>query len=192
MTDSTTAEGWMKKSNFVKPNNNPIQVTARVNAARNYASIFMNADVKGYSQCFARKSNNVVDALSRDWHRSDEELTFILQCHFPKHMPASFHLSLLPSEINSWMISLLRQLPVSKEQLREHHTAMGLKLGGVGDSIASPSDAMTLTLTSSASLNKIPWLSEKADSCAIALNHWLKAQSEVPSHMWYRPPTESH
>ena len=21
----------------------------------------------------------------------------------------------------------------------------------------------------------------------IALNHWLKAQSEVPSHMWYRP-----
>jgi hypothetical protein len=107
-------------------------------------------------------------------------------------MPASFHLSPLPSEINSWMISLLRQLQVS-EQLGEHHTTAGLKLGSVGDSIASPSDATTLTSTSLASLNKIscsgllPWLSEKADSHAIALNHWLKAQSEVPSHMWYRP-----
>jgi hypothetical protein len=107
-------------------------------------------------------------------------------------MPASFHFSPLPSKINSWMISLLRQLPVSK-QLREHHMTTGLKLGSIGDSIASPLDATTLTSTSSASLNKIsclrllPWLSEKTDSHAIALNHWLKAQSEVPSHMWYRP-----
>jgi hypothetical protein len=27
MTDSMTAEGWMKKSNFVKLNDNPIQAT---------------------------------------------------------------------------------------------------------------------------------------------------------------------
>jgi hypothetical protein len=27
MTDSTAAEGWMRKSNFVEPDNNPIQVT---------------------------------------------------------------------------------------------------------------------------------------------------------------------
>jgi hypothetical protein len=192
MTDSTTAEGWMKKSNFLKPNDDPVQVTARVGAARKYTSIFMNADVKGYSQRFARKLNNVADVLSRDWHRSNEELTFILQHHFPEQTPASFHLSPLPSEIDSWMISLLRQLPVSK-QLREHHMTTALELGSIGNSIASPSDAMTLTLTSSASLNEIscsgllPWLSEKADSHAIALNHWLKAQSEVPSHMWYRP-----
>ncbi len=66
MTDSMTVEGWMKKSNFDKPNNNPIQATACVDAARKYASIFMNADMKGYIQLFARKSNNVADALSRD------------------------------------------------------------------------------------------------------------------------------
>jgi hypothetical protein len=47
MTDSMTAEGWMKKSNFVEPNNNPIQATARVNATRKYASNFMNVNVKG-------------------------------------------------------------------------------------------------------------------------------------------------
>jgi hypothetical protein len=77
MTDSTTAEGWMKKSNFVKPNNNPIQVTAHVDVVRKHASIFMNEDVKGYSQWFAKKSNNVADALLRDWHCNKEELTFI-------------------------------------------------------------------------------------------------------------------
>jgi hypothetical protein len=56
----------MKKSNFVKPNNNPIQATACVNVARKYASIFMNADVKGQSQWFAGKSNNGANALLRD------------------------------------------------------------------------------------------------------------------------------
>jgi hypothetical protein len=41
MMDSTTAEGWMKKSSFIEPNNDPIQATARVDAARNYAKLFM-------------------------------------------------------------------------------------------------------------------------------------------------------
>ena len=56
MTDSTTAEGWMQKSNFVEPDDDPIQATTRVNAARKYALIFLQAGVKGYSQWFAGKS----------------------------------------------------------------------------------------------------------------------------------------
>ncbi len=192
MTDSTTAEGWMKKSNFVKPNDDPIQATACVNAARKYTSIFMNANVKGYSQWFAGKLNNVVDALSRDWHCDQKELTFILRSHFPKPMPENFCISPLPSKINSWLTSVLWQFPMSK-QLREQHTTTGLKLGSGGSNIASPLDATTLISTGSVKLSKIscwellPWLSEKAGSHEIALNHCLKAQSEVPSHMWYRP-----
>jgi len=50
MTDSTTAEGGMRKSNFVEPNEHPVQAKTRVVAARKYASIFMDADIKGYSQ----------------------------------------------------------------------------------------------------------------------------------------------
>ena len=53
MTDSTTAEGWMRKSNFVEPNEHPVQAKTRVDAVRKYASIFMDADIKGYSQWFA-------------------------------------------------------------------------------------------------------------------------------------------
>jgi hypothetical protein len=64
MTDSTTAEGWMKKSNFTKASDDPIQASTCVNAERKYAQVFLDMDVKGYSQWFARKRNNVVDALS--------------------------------------------------------------------------------------------------------------------------------
>jgi hypothetical protein len=64
MTDSTTAEGWMKKSNFSKAGNNPIQALACVDAAKKYAQVFLDADMKGYSHWFAGKRNNAADALS--------------------------------------------------------------------------------------------------------------------------------
>ncbi len=35
MTDSTTAEGWMRKSNFVEKGEDTIQATTRVDAAQN-------------------------------------------------------------------------------------------------------------------------------------------------------------
>lgn len=50
MMDSTTAEGWMQKSNFSKPNNDPIQATTHVNTAQKFAPILLKADMKGYSQ----------------------------------------------------------------------------------------------------------------------------------------------
>ncbi len=192
MTDSTTAEGWMRKSNFVEPNEHPVQAKTRVNAARKYASIFMDADIKGYSQWFEGKRNNVAYALSRDWHLGDDELTSLLRSHFPEQMPESFRISPPPKEISSWLTSLLQQLPVSK-QLRERHTTTWLALGDDGKNGASPLDATTSILISSARSSEIfysvplQWLSEKDSSRSIALTHWLKAQSEVPSHMWYRP-----
>ena len=109
----------------------------------------MHADVNGYSQWLAGKLNNVADALSRDWHRNKEALTFILRSHFPEQMLASFCISQ-----NSWLISLLRQLPMS-EQLREHHTTMGLKPGGDGRNIANPLNATTPSLTGSVELSEI-------------------------------------
>jgi hypothetical protein len=55
-----------------------------------------------------------MDVLLRDWHRNEEELTFILRSHFPKQMAENFRTSPLPSKINSWLTSVLRQLPVSE------------------------------------------------------------------------------
>jgi hypothetical protein len=107
-------------------------------------------------------------------------------------MPESFRISPLPKEISSWMTSLLQQLPVS-EQLQEHHMTTGLAPGGNGKNGASPLNAMASILINSAKLSEIfysvplQWLSEKDGSRSITLTRWLKAQSEVPSHMWYRP-----
>jgi hypothetical protein len=152
----------------------------------------MDADVKGYSQWFEGKKEKVADALSRDWHLGNDELTSLLRFHFPEQMPENFRISPLPKEISSWMSSLLQQLPIS-EQLRERHTTMGLAPGGVGKNGASPSDATTSFSISSAKSSEIfcsaplQWLSEKDGSRSIALMCWLKAQSDVPSHMWFRP-----
>jgi hypothetical protein len=154
MTDSTTAEGWMRKSNFVKPNKHPVQAKTRVDAARKYASIFMDVDIKGYSQWFEGKRNNVADALLRDWHLGDDELTSLMRSHFPEQMPESFRISPPPKEISSWLTSLLQQLPVS-EQLREHHMTTGLALEDDGKNGASPLDATTSILISSARSSEI-------------------------------------
>jgi hypothetical protein len=64
MTDSTTAEGWIKKLNFSKAGNNPIQALTCIDAARKYAQVFLDVDIKGFSQWFVGKENNVADALS--------------------------------------------------------------------------------------------------------------------------------
>jgi hypothetical protein len=109
MTDSMTAEGWMRKLNFSKPDDNPVQAQTRVNAARKYAEIFLNADVKGYSQWFEGKRNNLADALSREWHRTKDKLTSILRSLFPNQMPGHFKILPLPSKISSWLISLLQR-----------------------------------------------------------------------------------
>jgi hypothetical protein len=138
MTNSTMAEGWMRKSNFSKPGIDPVQARTQVNAVRKYAKIFMNADVKGYSQWFPGKKNNVADALSREWQRTNNKLIPILCSLFPNQMADHFEILPLPSKISSWLISLtLQQLPVS-EQLREEHTAVKLEPGNDGQNIASP------------------------------------------------------
>jgi hypothetical protein len=100
-------------------------------------------------------------------------------------MPDRFEILPLPSEISSWLISLLQQLPMS-EQLREEHMTAKLVPGDDGQNIAILSDAKTYSWTSlqdlseSSCLEHLQWLSRKNNSHGIAMRCWLKAQSEVP------------
>ncbi len=73
----------------------------------------MDTIIKGYSQWFEGKKNNVADALSRDWHLSTDELTFLLHSHFPEQMQTNFQIFPLPKEISSWLTSLLQETPQS-------------------------------------------------------------------------------
>ena len=38
MTDSTTSEGWLRKSNFIEDGEDPIQATIRIEVARLHAT----------------------------------------------------------------------------------------------------------------------------------------------------------
>ncbi len=168
MTDSTIAKGWMRKTNFTEQGDNNIQVKARVNTAWHHAGLFIDGNIKGYSQWFPGKANNVADALSQVWHRCEDELTKILCSHFPKQMPAHFEILPLPSMISSWLIFALQRLPANM-LLREQHTTTGLELGGDGSNVANLLDATTSTWTASQDKSKfscwahLPWLSEQED-----------------------------
>ena len=92
MTDSTTAEGWLRKSNFTKLGKDPIQASVR---------LFMLLGLKSYSQWFEGKKNKVSDALSlsRDNDRNNEELTLIIKSSCPTQVPSNFEIQQLPNKI---------------------------------------------------------------------------------------------
>ncbi len=154
--------------------------------------LFLDADVKGFSQWFMGKRNNVMDALSQEWQRTNEYLTSILRSFFPNQMLDHFEIFPIPSKIGCWLISLLQQLPVS-ERLWKEHTTGKLEHGNVGQHTASPLDAQTFSWINSHKMSDFPcllhlqWLSEKDNSRGISMRCWLKEQSGMPSHMWCRP-----
>ena len=192
MTDSSTSEGWTKKTNFSEDIEEPIQATTRIEVARSHARRLMTHGIKDYSQWFPGKENDVADALSRDDDRSDEELTHILRTFVPSQVPEHFEIVQLPNEISSWLISLLQKLPV-KEQLREKHTRTKLGRGVAGSSGANPSVSEissshpSIEQTESPSSAPLPRLCDKPDIRDQLGIHWLRAQSEVPFHLWFRP-----
>jgi hypothetical protein len=59
-------------------------------------------------------------------------------------MPDHFEIFPIPSKISCWLISLLQQLPVSK-QIWEEHTTAKLEHGNNGQHTVSQSDAQTFS-----------------------------------------------
>ena len=193
MTDSSTSEGWARKTNFKEDGEDPIQATVRIEVARGHAKRLMDAQVKDYSQWFPGKENDVSDSLSRDDDRDDDELTKILRSSVPSQVPKHFKIVQLPKEISSWLISLLQKLPV-KEQLRERHTRTKLGRGGDGKLTVTPLESSKMSSSTisrnpkgSNSWEPSPWLCVEDDFQDQLMTPWLKAQSEVPFHMWHRP-----
>ena len=72
MTDSSTSEGWLRKSNFKEDGEIPIQATVRLEVSRSDAKRIMENKIKNYSQWFHGWMNDVSDALYRDDKKSEE------------------------------------------------------------------------------------------------------------------------
>ena len=93
------------------------------------------------------------DSLSRDYDRSDKELTHILRTFVPSQVPEHFVIVQLPNEIVSWLTSLLQQLPV-KTQLQEKRMKTNLGRESAGRNIATLSESEKTTASSMTSLEE--------------------------------------
>ena len=193
MTDSSTSEGWSKKSNFTELIEDPIQAEVRIEVCRNDAKRNLEFQLKDYSQWFPGDHNEVADALSRDEDRTDEELTNLLHNFCPSQMPKHFKIVPLPAEIISFLASVPQKLPV-KMQLQERHMRTKLGRGEDGtNGVNQLESSMTCTSTSShdpsvsSSSELSPWLCAAGDFRDKLMIPWLQEQSKIPSHMWYRP-----
>jgi hypothetical protein len=193
MTDSTTLEGWLRKTNFIQDGESAIQATIRIEVARLHATHYLENEIREYSQWFRGADNQVADALSRDDDRSDEELTKILRSHCTSQVPSHFEIVPLPNVITSWLTSLLLRLP-QKQELAEVHTRTTLGRGRATPHTATAS-ASTGTISStgltdskkSQSWELSPWLYVKGDFRDRVMVPWLKAQSKIPLTQWLRP-----
>ncbi len=110
-SDSTSASGWLKKSNFCDKDDVFIQLTT----ARQIATIILESESCLYSQWFPGKFNDVSDACSRDFHLSDIEITNLILSSIPNQVPNGFRISNPPQEIVSWLTSLLQSQPQKQE-----------------------------------------------------------------------------
>jgi hypothetical protein len=193
MTDSTTSEGWARKTNFSELGSDPIEATVRIEVARQHAMNLLTAGVKDYSQWFPGSENQVADSLSRDDDRSDDDLINIFRNFCPEQVPDHFKIAPLPNEIVSWVTSLLQKLP-QKQQLHEQHSRTKLGRGGDGPIGATKSGSGTNpSLTPSHQTKELDYSGASRRPSAKDVFHqslmgpWLRAQSEIPSHTWHRP-----
>ncbi len=188
MTNSTTSEGWLRKTNFSKLDDKPIQPSVRLKATRMHTMNCMTTDIREYSQWFKGEDNMVADSLLRDNNWSDEELTQLFCTHCPSQIPPHFEIQCLPSKITLWLTVFLFKLLV-KAQFNEKHTRTSLGCGIDGQSIADGLDSWThssMTFPAPQGSNllmPLPWLCARQDFQDHLMTNWLTAQSQVPSHM---------
>jgi hypothetical protein len=188
-SDSSSASGWLRKSNFSDSTDEIIQMTT----ARHLAHLILHSKSCLYSQWFAGDENLVSDSLSRDFHLTDFELTILITSSVPEQVPFGFQIHPLPTKIVSWVTSLLQNqpagIPWSKQQIRSKlslgqdtkitYIPLESKMTHTSTNFPDSNDTKSLGL-SATQLEKVDYLINKTK----LLN--LK-QLDPPSIMWHRP-----
>ena len=194
MGDSTNAIGWVKKSNFLEEGETHHDQTAKLRASRKLAELAMGQKVKLYSQWFPGADNIIPDSLSRDWHLSDTELIALLTHLLPNQIHPNFRIVPIPKEIDSFLCSVLSDLPFNTARQTKHKTS-GFGLGNSGMSSCPPSaltamsswrHLMNGTGKSYASPSAKPFEAQPSALDPESLN-LLQEQSGIPWDMWHRP-----
>ena len=147
MTDSSTSEGWCQR-NQISANweeNQFKQKLGTKSAETTQKESLSSKSKTKYSRWFPSDQNNIADALSRDNTITDGELTKLLKTFCASQISSHFRIFPLPSEISSYMISMLQKLPI-KAQLREKHTMIKIGRWPGGKDIVNPLDLRTTSI----------------------------------------------
>ena len=124
MGDSTTAAGWLKKSNFKYSQDESFEMTeAKLKLSRDHALRLMSHKCSDYSQWFKGDDNDVADSLSRDHHIPPNVLTQLFHTSIPNQTPKNLKISPLPLEIHSYITSILQSLPEETQQQEKLKTS---------------------------------------------------------------------
>ena len=192
-TDSTTAEGWLRKSNFVSHGEKDDDVAVKLATARKLADMLIETNTMLHSQWFQGKRNPEADSLSRDTDLSDADLTKLLLSSPECQLPSNFRIAPLPNEIASWIVSHARTLPVRK-QLQRPLPRSTLSRGAAGLSSCSSSGPGTTSSstrhhpeTEQSFSAPLPTPSDRPAFRGQSFRDWLRRQSEMPSHVCARP-----
>jgi hypothetical protein len=185
-TDSTTAAGWLQKSNFT--DDDPLQLRI----ARATASTMMESESLLYSQWIPGNDNPIADCLSRDHDRSDAELTMLLFLHCSSQMPRHFAICPVDPELSLKMTLWLRALPRG-EPTPKAPTRSKLLTGKSGSFTFTPLNSTTTPSSSSSShLYESPSsphserLTEKTDSQYESSLPQKLTPLVPPSMLWQR------
>ena len=100
-TDSSSALVWMHKASF-----DPLNTESHDAVARCLGRKIVSNKTSLYSQHIKGTENIIADSLSRDFHKSDQTLTYIFNQILPQQTAALFHIKQLPRNVISW-ISLI-------------------------------------------------------------------------------------
>ena len=100
-TDNSSTLSWLFRANF-----DPSSHEAHENVARSLAWLCTSNNTSLFSQHIPGIKNSISDALSRDFHLSNLDLTDIILSHLPKQVHSQFKIVSHPRDISSWMHSL--------------------------------------------------------------------------------------
>jgi len=188
-TDSTTAAGWLRKSNFSDNSDEFIQLAS----ARHLASLLLKSKSCIYSQWFSGDVNCVADSLSRDFHLEASHLASLLVRSYPEQAPFGLEIHPLPSSIVSWVTSLLQSQqptkPWSGEQMRSK-LALGLASRPTCSPLESNKTCTSMDLTQAFVTRysvPLPKPSERVDFLLQQPSFSRPTQLEPPWISWHRP-----
>lgn len=197
MGDSTSALGWMRRSNFRATEGTEAEKNedwiAKEKVSRKLAQLVLDSNTVLYSQWFAGAHNIIADSLSRDayfllTHAHEAFLRIVA----PQQVPPNFRIQQLPNEISSFITSTLQQLPVQQQRLKPPK-ASDLARGNTGVILSLASDmkknsSSTVSPTSIEMLSSVhsPNQSDNAPTLEEVEENWWQEQSRPPVHMWHR------